>query len=357
MPQAGYTDEVMRAAHALVKEHGSISAAARASGTLIPTLSNQYHAALTRLGLPEVHGAAGVSAAQQQKAAAVEFPAFVTDGDEDEPIDEILARRRKAFERKAKAAEARRWFEIRIKETAPYAILWFGDPHVDNDGCNWPLLERHLEIARRPGIYGGNIGDTTDNWPWTGRLTKLWAETDVSNKTAKRMAEWFMFEAGVHWLVWLLGNHDAWNGGTEFYQRLGAQAVPVIDWRAQFVLVHPNGSRTRIDAAHGRKGNSIYNPSHGTLRAARFGETADLFVTGHIHSFKLDHFEDADRQQVSWLAQIRGYKWFDHYAHVNGFAEHQHGAAVLSVIDPETGRVTCFADPAEGADFLEWKRR
>jgi hypothetical protein len=285
----------------------------------------------------------------------VEYPKFI-DGDEDESVEEILERRRKAFQRKQTAAEARRWFEIKIPETLPYAVIWFGDPHIDNDGCNWPLLERHLEIARMPGVYAGNIGDTTDNWPWTGRLAKLWAETDMSDKTAKKMAEWFMFDAGVKWLVWLLGNHDAWNGGTDFYKRLGASYVPVIDWRAQFVLSHKTGAKTRIDAAHGRKGNSIYNPSHGTLRASRFGEPADLFVTGHIHSFKLDHFEDADRKHISWLAQVRGYKWHDSYAHVNSFAEHQHGAAIMSIIDPQNGRVQCFADLDEGAEYLAWKR-
>lgn len=287
----------------------------------------------------------------------VDLPKFVIDGDETEDVGELIARRRKAFERKIKAAEARRWFEIGMRETKPYGVLWFGDPHLDNDGCNWPLLERHLVVARQPGIYGANVGDTTDNWPWTGRLAKLWADTDISDKSAKKLAEWFMFDAGVKWLVWLLGNHDAWNGGGDFYKRLGANAVPVVDWRAQFVLSHSTGMYTRIDAAHGRKGNSIYNPSHGTIRAAKFGETADLFVTGHIHSFGLTHFEDADRRHTSWLAQVRGYKFNDDYALVNGFSEYQNGAAILSVIDPQTGRVTCFADPEEGAEWLAWKRR
>lgn len=296
-------------------------------------------------------------AMREGEVKPIDLPKFVTDGDEDEPIDDLIARRRKAFERKNKAAQARRWFEIGVKETKPYGILWFGDPHLDNEGCNWPLLERHIEVARQPGVYGGNIGDSTDNWPWTGRLAKLWAETDISDKSAKKLAEWFMFDAGVRWLVWLLGNHDVWNGGGDFYKRLGAYAVPVIDWRAQFVLTHANGPSVRIDAAHGRKGSSIYNPSHGTIRAAKFNEQADLFVTGHIHSFGLTHFEDADRRQTSWLAQVRGFKWHDSHALVNGFAEYQNGASILSVIDPATGRVTCFADPEEGAEWLAWKRR
>lgn len=324
------------------EQHGSKAEAARQLGLHVNTYKNRYDAANRRL---------------DNAAAMVEMPVFVIEGDEQEPIEDLISRQRKAFERKKAAAEIRHWFPIKIKEDKPYAILWFGDPHLDNGGCNWPLLERHLEVARQPGVYGGNIGDTTDNWPWTGRLAKLWADSDVSHKSARRLAEWFMFDAGVDWLVWLIGNHDSWNGGDEFYKRLGAHHVPVMDWKAQFRMVHNNGSETRIDTAHGRKGNSIYNPSHGTLRAAKFGQEADIFVTGHIHSFKLDHFEIADRGTTTWLAQVRGYKWLDSFAHVNGFPEYQNGAAIMSIIDPETGKVTCFADPEEGAEYLRFKRR
>lgn len=323
----------------LVAMEGSKTKAAKALGMATSTFTDWYRAAEAKA-----------------REGQIEMPKFVLEGDDDEPIESIIARQVKAFERKQKAAAARKWFPIKVNETRPYAVLWFGDPHIDNGGCNWPLLQRHIDLCKHDGIYGGNIGDTTDNWPWTGRLAKLWAESEVSSKNAKRLAEWFMFDSGVKWLLWIIGNHDEWNGGAEFYKRLGARHVPVLDWRAQFSLQHRNGSQTRIDAAHGRKGNSLYNPSHGTLRDAKFGEDADLFVTGHIHSFKLDHYEMPERNKTTWLAQVRGYKFHDHYAMVNGFAEYQNGAAILSVINPETGAVQCFADPEEGAEYLAWKR-
>ncbi len=287
----------------------------------------------------------------------VSMPSFVIDGDEEEPIETLLSRRRQAFDRKIKASQARRWFPIHVKETKAYGLLIFGDPHLDNEGANWPLLDKHIAIANMDGVYAANIGDTTDNWPWTGRLAKLWSENDMSNKSAKKLANWFMFDAGIKWLVWLLGNHDSWQGGDEFYKQLGATYVPVIDWRAQFRIVHNNGTEVKIDASHGRKGNSLYNPSHGTLRDAKFGEEADLWLTGHIHSFKLDHFEIPERNKITWLAQVRGYKFADSYALVNGFAEYQHGAAIMAIIDPESGKVQCFSDPEEGAKYLEFKRR
>lgn len=275
--------------------------------------------------------------------------------DEDESAESLIARLQKAGQRKKKAAEARNWYEIKVNETKPYGILWFGDPHL-GPHCDWDTLLPHIELAKQDGIYGANIGDTTDNWPWTGRLARLWAEADVSNKSERTLAKWFMFESGIKWLVWLLGNHDEWNGGTEFYKMLGATHVPVHDWRAQFTLVHRNGSKTRIDAAHGRKGTSIYNPTHGTLREAKFGEDADLFVTGHIHCFGLFDIEFAEKKTRTWLAQISGYKTLDHYAKVKGFPESQRGSAMLSIVYPDDGSVQCFADVEKGAEFLKWLR-
>lgn len=286
----------------------------------------------------------------------VEFPSFVYEGEEVTPTKEILDFYHKQYERKRRNAEARRWFPIKVKEDKPYGILWFGDPHL-GPHCEWDMLDRHIAVAQQDGVYSGNIGDTTDNWPWTGRMARLWAEEDISNATERRLATWFMMEAGIKWLMWLGGNHDEWNAGTEFYKLLGAHRIPVIDWRAQFTLQHKNGSTVRVDAAHGRKGTSIYNPTHGTLREAKFGEHAHLFVTGHIHSYGLFDIEFPEKKTRTWLAQISGYKTGDHYAVVKGFAESRHGHSVLAVINPETAKVQCFGDPEEGAEYLKWLRR
>lgn len=340
MPTPALSDDIKRQTLEAVERYGSQKQAAAALGVHPATFKSRYEKAL----------------ASSSPAKVIEFPKFVTDGDDEEPIDEILGRFRKSFERKQKAAEARKWFPVKVAETKPYGILWFGDPHLGNG--NFPLLERHLAVARQDGIYGGNIGDTTDNFPWTGKLAKLWAETDVSSKTERRAAEWFMFEAGVKWLVWLLGNHDAWNGGTDFYKRLGAYSVPVIDWRAQFTIVHKNGSEVRVDAAHGRKGTSIYNPTHGMVRDAKFGGDCDLYITGHTHNFGCFEIDLPEKERSSWLCQIAGYKVVDDYAWTNGFHAATKGASILVVIDPNEGRVKhCFSDVEEGAEYLAWLRR
>lgn len=288
----------------------------------------------------------------------VEFPSFVTEGDEEEDIEDVLNRKSKHFERKQKAAADRDWFPIKIKESQPYGLLCFGDTHLDDDGANIPLLRKHAALAAQDGIYGLNIGDVSNNW--VGRLERLYAHQETSRNTGRRLVQWFMWDSGVKWVCWILGNHDIWNEGADFHMRLADRKIPVLDWRAQFKLVHPNGTECRIDASHGRKGSSIWNNLHATLRSARLGEVADAFLTGHTHNYGLEDLEIAERRIATWLVQLRGYKHFDSYALHSNFAEYQRGAAVLLIIDPRKDAkrpvMQCFDDVDVGYRFLQTLR-
>jgi hypothetical protein len=294
----------------------------------------------------------------EEPAKPVEFPSFVTEGDEDEDISEILDRKAKHFERKFRAAAERSWFAIKVNETRPYGVLCFGDVHLDDDGCNVPLLKRHLEIASRPGVYSVNIGDSSNNW--VGRLERLYGHQEASKHTGRRLVEWLMFGSGASWLCWILGNHDTWNEGADFHLRLAKHKIPVIDWRAQFQLVHPSGTTCRLDASHGRKGSSIWNNLHATLRSARLGELADAYLTGHTHNYGSEDLEIAERRHSTWLVQLRGYKFFDDHALHSGFAEYQRGSAVMLIVDPtkdaKRAVVQCFDDVDLGYRVLEMLR-
>lgn len=322
----------------------------------LPTGEPNISAISRELGIHRKTVASRIRKIGEGEYENITMPSFVTEGDEKEPIEEIRTRMSANFERKKKAADSRNWFQIKLKETRPYGILWFGDPHLDDDGCNWPLVEKHVEIANREGVYGANIGDTTNRW--VGRFMAKYADQETSWETADRLAEWFMLESGVTWLVWLLGNHDLWNQGSAFYKRMGAYQIPVIDWRAKFSIVHPNGSQVRFDAAHGRKGTSIYNELHGTLREAVMGETADCYITGHTHNFALEQLEVARRGHLCWLMQLRGYKFFDDFALTKGFPEYHNGSAIMVVIDPNADRPIqqCFEDIEAGYDYMLFLR-
>jgi len=346
MPAPPLSDDVARsAAEAYLRHDRNKTAAARSLQIHRNTFCSQLEIAETRGFLAD-------------PTAPLQYPAFVTIGDDDEPINDIIARKRKGFERIAKAHSARNWFEIKVKESKPYGVLMFGDPHLDDDGCNIPMLEKHLAIAAKPGVYSVNIGDTTNNW--VGRLERLYASQETSKNTGKRLAEWFMFDSGATWLCWILGNHDEWNDGVDFYMRLAKHKIPCIDWKAQFKLVHPNGTEAKMDASHGRKGSSIWNNLHATLRAAKLGEMADLYMTGHTHNYGLEDLEIPERKFSTWLVQLRGYKFLDHYALVGNYAEHQRGSAVLAIVDPRADArrrvMHCFEDVGEGYRILEMLR-
>lgn len=319
-----------------VAEYGGIRAAARALGVSYTTFRDRV---------------------ARERASAVKAPAILSP---DPPIDELITARRRAFERKASARASEQWAAVTVQDTAPIGILWFGDPHLDDDGCNWPLLEKHVAIAAEtPGLYGANIGDTTNNW--AGRLARLYAEQDTSRRTARRLARWFLAESGIDWLVWIMGNHDAWESGSDILRLMNPGTVFQTDWEARFRLVFPGRREVRVHAAHDFPGHSMWNIGHGPSKAARFHSDADLYVCGHKHDWTIQSFELAARGRCPTIIRARGYKWHDSYAVVHGFQQAQSGAGILTIINPASpdpaGRVLAFADVAAGADVLTVMRQ
>tara|TARA_R110001583_G_scaffold167781_1_gene320596 strand:+ start:30 stop:1076 length:1047 start_codon:yes stop_codon:yes gene_type:complete len=279
----------------------------------------------------------------------------------DLPVEELIDIACRRFANNDLRERAKAWRTIKMPTNDPFALAWVGDPHVDNDGCNWPRLRHDLKvIAETDGIYGANIGDSTDNW--TGRLLRLATESSTTKSNAFRLCEWMLIDSGVTWLVWLLGNHDLWNEGHHVFSQMVRKPRSIIleDWGAQFQLQTPNKQVFRIWAAHNFSGHSMYNSLHGQQKAAHFRADADLYIAGHTHNWALHQEESASRGFVYWLARARGYKFIDDHATILGHASQQEGATILSVFDPNAhapaARVQCFADLDTGADYLKFLR-
>ncbi len=290
-------------------------------------------------------------------AKDVELPVFP---DDDIPAEDILDHMEKRFEQRLEHDNALNWFEIKINDPKPMGLTFVGDPHLGSNGCNIPLLRSDVEImSSTPGVRAVNLGDTADNWSY-GYLIKLYAENDVSRQTERRLARWFLEDAGIPWLVWLMGNHDAMAEGFGIYLKtLNAKRIPMVDWRAKFKLIFPNGREVKVDAAHNHKGTSIYNPLHGQKRAALWNEDADITVAGHHHNWALTQ-EELEDGRVVQLARARGYKWLDDHATTNGFTRKNHGASIMFIINPEAESETDFIQPyanlKRGADYLTYLR-
>lgn len=176
------------------------------------------------------------------------LPDFPDDDIGEGEIIDLMCRR---YEKRAEHKASKKWFRIEMPDDKPFAILWWGDPHLDNNGTNWPLLRAHAQLAQHPAVWSVNIGDTLDNWPHGSRLMSLYAQSDQSVATSHKLARWFCKASGIRWLVWLFGNHDAWAGSTstEWLREMGGKKVVFEDWGAQFVLACPGGAEFKIWAA------------------------------------------------------------------------------------------------------------
>lgn len=289
----------------------------------------------------------------------LEYPEFP---DADVPVEQLIDLQCERIKKRQASYKAHTWYSVKVKEPGPIGVLWFGDPHVDNKGCNWPLLKEHISICKKtPGMYGANIGDTTDNW--SGRLTKLYADSSTSLKDARRLAKWFMLDAGIDWLVWIFGNHDQWGDGTEILKLIGGHHIVMHDWEARFQLVWPDKKVIRVNAKHDFPGHSQWNPGHGPMKEAQWGELADLYVCGHKHNWFTSSWENARREagHVANIVRVRGYKFLDDYARNLGLNEQECGASCLTILRPyatdPAERVQKVFDIEYGARILQMERK
>jgi len=339
--------ELLQEALDALAQHGSTNKAAKALGISRSTLQNRLD-----------------KANQHPSSAKVEMPSFVLEGDDEEPIEDIIERMARNFERAKRNAEAKKWFPVKVQESLPFGIMFVGDPHVDDNGCNWPVLKEHMRICRETeGIYAVNVGDASNSWG--GRLIRKYAEQDTSVATARRLVEWLLLESGARWLVWLMGNHEHMGDAApllhEMNKRHGTQRVPMIDWDARFVLEFPEGIEFRINVAHDFPGNSMWNPLHGPLKAAKFGDNIDVIVCGHKHNWAVAQWENPDQGTIPLIIRTRGYKHHDDYARKIGKYEQEEGQSILVVFDPlaqaQTSRAVAFPDIERGAEYLKWLRQ
>jgi hypothetical protein len=324
----------------LVEVHGTVDGAARAAGMSRTTLQHRYKQAKAWARLEQ----------------AVEMPEFP---DDDLPVEELIELQTRRFEKRSAHQKSKRWFPVNVKIDGPIGLSFFGDPHTDDNGCNWTLLRRDCKIHEKtPGLFGLNVGDTTNNW--VGRLMYLASKQDASQNTARKFAKWLLSDSGVTWLAWVLGNHDAWNEGDAILKEMGGHMIPMEDWQAQFTLKFPNGRDCRIWCAHDFPGNSQWNSLHGPQKAAHTKDWAHVYACGHKHNWAMHQEESASKEFVYWLIRARGYKFLDDYAEKLGHASQQEGATITAVIDPDktgTAFVQCYADVEAAADYLTYLRK
>lgn len=279
----------------------------------------------------------------------------------DLPIEDLVADRKRRFELKRKHEDARKLIPVTIRDSKPIGILHFGDPHVDDDGCDVGLLEEHAHLVRStPGLYGANVGDTTNNW--VGRLARIYGQQSTSAAEGWKLAEWFIHEVR-DWIYIVSGNHDAWSGAGDPLRWITAQAGALYqDTEVRIALRFPGNREVRVNCRHDFAGRSQYNPAHGPMKAALFGVRDHILIAGHQHESAYGILKDPDSGIAMHSIRVASYKVYDRYAREHGFRDQHLGPACLTVIDvrlppDHPDLVHVFWDPLEGADFLAFTRK
>lgn len=326
-------------------------------------------AAAEKLGIPRSTFRKRLDAAQSalstKEKPDLQFPQFPN---ANPTAKEILEWQCKKYNKLSAAHSARHWYDVKVNIDGPIGVSFFGDPHIDDNGCNTPMLMHHCEIHERtPGLYGVNCGDSTNNW--VGRLGRLFAEQDASQETARILANWLLCDSGVTWLAWILGNHDLWNDGEAILRGMNGTRIAeskslfpgmqMAAWQARFSLLFPNNRRCKIWMSHDFPGHSQWNSLHGAMKAAKMKDQAHIYACGHKHTAALVNEENAERDFTFWLLRAKGYKDIDHYGDVLGHVGQKSGHSITAIIDPskpDSQMVHCFQDMELAADFLTFKR-
>lgn len=237
----------------------------------------------------------------------------------------------------------------------PFAIAFFGDPHMDNKGCNLDKLMEDVELVKASGMRAVQMGDILDNFHATGKLASKQASNRMSIAEGLASARWLVRDSGVNWDAHVLGNHDSWLGPHgEHLIREWAKGCKVFNWMGQLVYNWGDGS-FKVLAAHDFSGSSVYNPLHANFKRALQDGESDLHVSAHKHNAAKADMPNGHRDKHYWHMRVKGYKDEDDYACRGGYELQREGHSGVAVIDPnadtKAGICTTFLDISEGAEY------
>lgn len=341
MAHPGLTREQLQQAVDAVDRYGTIAAAARALDMNRMSFSHRYHKAMEGGVTPKGF---------EVEALPDEMPS----------VEDLLDRREKEYERRHTAKTARKLINVRVKVDGPIGIAHFGDPHVDDDGCDIKRLKSDVAtVNRTEGMFAANLGDLHNNW--IGRLARLYGQQSTSAAEAWLLVEWLI--QATPWLYLVGGNHDCWSGEGDPIKWIARQhSVLHQAWGVRLNLKFPNGKQVRANARHDFEGHSMWNPNHGPMKATQMGWRDHILTCGHKHvSFVTGPLKCPATGILTWAIRAAGYKILDHYAEERGLPDQNAFSTAVTIIDPQyadddTRLITVIPDVEMAADFLTWLR-
>ena len=322
--------------------------------------------AAASLGIPRSTLRSRIRKAEERGIYADE-PSFSVDPltSEDVPTPDLLARKDRDWERKKQARSDRNLIHIKLNVDGPFGLMFFGDPHIDDDGCNWKLFREHTELIKenRDILFSVLAGDLTNNW--IGRLNYKYGQQTITAKQSWQLVEWWLTELGESIMLGVMGNHDHWARGVQGSSPLEwfmANRTGVLEpYEVNASINTPSGESFTVNLRHNFKGSSIYNKAlAGMVKQLRIkGWWPDIMLAGHIHISQFTQVLNPTTKRVTHLVRASGYKEIDDYADREEFADHSIFESAVLVCDPYEKdpryRVRVY-DPIHGVKVLKMMR-
>lgn len=271
-------------------------------------------------------------------------------------IKDLKDIRRKVFKHKQEKEEYYNNNKITMNSDKPIGILHLGDLHLDSDGVDLDLIDYHIHLLRTTdGLYGGNLGDSTNNW--IGFLGKLYGEQHTTIDESIQLLKEYLQD--TNFLYTIIGNHDNWNNGSHIITNIVNSGIVGEDIR--LTIEFPNNTKTTIHARHNFIGNSMYNPAHGAVKVALTQSRDDIVIHGHKHSLGYSVISDSERRRLLHCISVGSYKQIDSYKTMMGFRDDNLSPSVVTIINPtlkenHVDRIKVFFDVEEGVKYLKYLR-
>lgn len=275
-------------------------------------------------------------------------------------VDELIQAKIERFSRLKRHNDATNLVRVSIHTDGPVGVMFLGDPHIDDDGCDLEELKRDIDLCNSTdGLYAAHVGDLTNNW--VGRLEAKYGAQSATIEEGALLSKWLINAAP--WLFLVMGNHDLWNRGGMLVRELCDRANVYVDAHGvRVALMLPSGVEVRVNCRHDHSGHSQWNPGHGPLKALLFGDD-HLYVAGHRHtSANGPAVRDHESGRIKYPLRVAGYKRYDDYARSLGLPNRRISGAALLVIDPrfsddDPAHLTVFESTVQGARYLEFCRQ
>jgi len=272
------------------------------------------------------------------------------------PDEEAVYQRAVAGWEETRELEERKNSQVLEFSHGPVAMVWMADQHLGGKGVDYPRAFAEAEIVRdTPGMFAGTVGDLLDGFI-IDKLLKIRLGKAFSIPEEFALVRRYLRVLGPKLKISVGGNHDfwfSWLTGIDYFREVLAGIVPgvlydVDDCR---VTVRVGDAEFRGRVRHKWRGTSIYNPTHGAERAAKWDQDFEWAVGAHTHACGVARgFVAGGESGIA--VQCGSYKVVDDFARRLGVPKANKSTAVAIVFDEETRSMTGFENLDFAARFM-----